>query len=126
MTRRDAQDRRALSRAYKDTPRTAGVGVVRNTANGRLLLVAGLDVRSLLNRHQAQLRLGAHRNTALQDDWNAAGAGAFAFDVLDTLPPPKEPDDDPASDLATLEAMWLEKLQPFVPAGYNPVPKPKE
>ena len=89
-------DRRALTRAYKDTPRTAGVGAVRNTANGKILLVSSLDVRSLLNRHQAQLKLGAHRNAALQEDWQAAGAAAFTFEVLDTLPPPKDPDDDPA------------------------------
>ena len=118
------QDRRALIRQYKDTPRTAGVGAVRNSANGKILLVSSLDVRSLLNRHQAQLKLGAHRNAALQEDWQAAGAAAFTFEVLDTLPPPKDPDDDPAADLATLEAMWLDKLQPFTPAGYNRPPKP--
>ena len=119
------QDRRALIRAYKDTPRTAGVGVVRNVASGRVLLLASPDIRALLNRHLAQLRLGAHRNADLQADWNAAGADGFAFEVIDTLPPPESPDDDPAADLATLEQLWLEKLQPWAPAGYNPAPKPK-
>jgi len=119
------QNRRALIRAYKDTPRTAGVGVVRHVSSGRVLLVASPDIRSLLNRHLAQLRLGAHRNAALQTDWNAAGAEGFVFEVIDTLPPPESPDDDPAADLATLEELWLDKLKPFAPAGYNPVPKRK-
>ena len=119
------QDRRARIRAYKDTPRTAGVGVVRHVASGRVLLVASADIRSLLNRHLAQLRLGAHRNAALQADWNAAGAEGFAFEVIDTLPPPESPDDDVAADLATLEGLWLDKLKPYTPAGYNPPPKQK-
>ena len=118
-------DRRALIRAYKDTPRTAGVGIVRNVASGRVLVVASPDIRALLNRHLAQLRLGAHRNADLQADWNAAGADGFAFEVIDTLPPPESPDDDPAADLATLEQLWLEKLRPWAPAGYNAAPKPK-
>lgn len=118
-------DRRALIRAYKDTPRTAGVGIVRNVASGRVLVVASPDIRALLNRHLAQLRLGAHRNADLQADWNAAGADGFAFEVIDTLPPPESADDDPAADLATLEQLWLEKLRPWAPAGYNPAPKPK-
>lgn len=119
-----SQRRRELARAYKDTPRTAGVGVVRNTLSGKLLLIAGSDLPALLNRHQAQLRLGAHRNAALQEDWNTLGAERFAFEVLDTLSAPETPGADRAEDLRTLEALWLDKLKPFGPAGYNPPPKP--
>jgi len=119
-----AKTRRELAREYKDTPRTAGVGVVRNTVNGKVLLVASRDIPALLNRHLAQLRLGVHRNTALQADWTDLGAERFSFQVVDTLPPPDTPDYDPTEDLATLEALWLEKLAPFAPAGYHPVPKP--
>ena len=115
---------RELIREYKDTPRTAGVGVVRNTANGKVLLVSGPDIPALLNRHYAQLRFGGHRNRALSDDWRVHGEAAFRFEVLDTLePPPDKPDYDPTDDLAALEALWLEKLAPFEPAGYNRPPK---
>ncbi len=112
-------DRKALSRQYKETPRTMGVGVVRNTTNGCVLLVVGADLPSLLNRHRAQLRLRAHRNRALQHDWNTAGADAFEFSVLDTLTPKDVPGYDPTDDLAELEALWLDKLQPYEPAGYH-------
>jgi hypothetical protein len=118
-----SQRRRELARAYRDTPRTAGIGVVRNTLNGKVLLVSGADIPALLNRHQAQLRLGAHRNAALQEDWRAAGAERFTFEVLDTLSPPESPGADQTDDLRTLEALWLDKLKPFAPAGYHPVPK---
>lgn len=114
-----ALDRKALIRQYKETPRTMGVGAVRNLASGKVLLVAGPDIRALLNRHQAQLRLNAHPNRALLADWNDLGPEAFEFVVLDTLEPEDAPDYDPVADLRTLEAMWLEKLEPYGPGGYH-------
>lgn len=111
--------RRDLVREYKDTRRAAGVGAVRNTVSGKILLVAGVDLAALLNRNQAQLRLGAHRIAELQGDWNTLGADAFRFEVVDTLPAPEKVDYDPTEDLATLEAMWLDKLRPYGAKGYN-------
>jgi hypothetical protein len=96
-----------------------GVGVVRNLANGRVLVLAGSDLPSLLNRNRAQLRLNAHRNRALQADWKEMGPDAFEFVVLDTLKPKDTPDYDPTEDLHTLEALWLEKLSAFEPTGYH-------
>jgi hypothetical protein len=116
-------DRKALSRAYRDTPRTMGIGVVRHIGTGKVLLLAGQDIRSLLHRHLAQLRLGVHRNQALQRDWQAGGEQSFAFEVVDTLTPKDTPGYDPADDLRELEHLWLEKLAPFEPAGYNAPPQ---
>jgi hypothetical protein len=118
------QDRKALSREYKNTPRTAGIGLVRNAANGKVLLLAGRDIPALLNRHRAQLRLGAHRNLELQQDWKAVGEQRFAFEIVDTLTPKDTPGYDPGDDLRALEQLWLEKLTPFGAGGYNPPPKP--
>lgn len=116
-------DRKALSREYKNTPRTMGIGVVRNTVKGKVLLLAGQDIPSLLNRHRAQLRLGVHRNHELQQDWNAGSEQSFEFEVLDTLTPKDTPGYDPTDDLRGLEQLWLEKLAPFEPVGYTPLPK---
>ncbi len=117
-------DRKALVRAYRERPRTMGVGAVRNLDSGRLFLFAGTDLPALLNRHRAQLRTNGHRNRALQADWNALGAERFAFEVVDTLAPREEPGYDPTDDLEALEALWLDKLRPFEPAGYNRPPRP--
>src|SRR5262245_10049321 len=103
------QDQRALAREYKQTPRTIGVGAVRNTASGKLRLLASIDITALLNRQRAELSFGGHRNRALQQDWNEAGEAAFAFEVLDTLAPKDAPGWDPAADLKELEQLWLEK-----------------
>jgi hypothetical protein len=118
-----AKERKAFSREYKNTHRTMGIGLVRNAANGRVLLLAGQDISALLNRHRTELRFGSHRNVALQRDWNAAGEQVFTFEVVDTLTPRDTPGYDPADDLRALELLWLEKLEPFEPVGYNPAPR---
>ena len=118
------EDRKARIREYKDTPRTAGIGVVRNTASGKILLLAGRDIPALLNRHRAQLRFAGHRNAELQRDWATLGEQAFTFEVVDTLTPKDTPGYDPAEDLQALERLWLEKLEPFDAKGYNTRPKP--
>lgn len=113
-------DRRALVRAYKETPRPMGVFRIRHIASGRSLIGTSVDLPSILNRHRVQLRLDGHRNEALQREWNALGEEAFAFETLDVLTPREEPGYDPTDDLAALEAMWLEQLKPFAPDGYTP------
>lgn len=112
-------DRKALIRQYKQTPRPMGVGAVRNTVSGKMLVVASQDLPAILNRQQAQLRLNAHGNRALQADWNSLGPDAFEFVILDTLTPKDSPDYNPTEDLRTLEELWLEKLNAWEPTGYR-------
>jgi len=105
------QDRKALIRRYKETSRTMGVCRVLNTENGRFLIDASVDVRSLLNRHRAQLRMQGHPSRGLQRDWVALGPESFAFEVLDTLGPADDPEYDPSGDLRELENLWVQKLE---------------
>ena len=112
-------DRKAQIRAYKETPRPMGVFRVRNTANGKSLIGASVDVPGMLNRQRFQLRAGGHPDRALQQDWNESGPGVFEFETLDTLAPPDEPGCDPAADLQMLERMWLEKLGRPGSPGYR-------
>jgi hypothetical protein len=116
-------DKKALIREYKETQRPMGVYQIRNTVNGKVLIGTSVDLPSILNRERAQLRLGAHRNRALQQDWNEHGPEAFEFETLDTLPPSDKPGYNPKDDLKALEALWLEKLTPFDERGYNAKPK---
>ena len=116
-------DKKALSREYKESARPMGVFQIRNTVNGKVLIGMSANLPAILNRHRAELRLGGHRNRALQQDWNELGAEAFELEILDTLPPSDRPAYDPADDLKALEALWLEKLMPFGERGYNIEPK---
>ena len=121
-----SKDRKALSREYKETPRTMGVGAIRNTSNGKSFVVAGVNIPALLNRHKAQLRLGMHPNRALQQDFTSHGPDVFEFEILDTLAPPEKASDNSAEELRVLESMWMEKLTPFEPRGYHRKPKARD
>lgn len=105
-----AIDRKEAVRKYKETPRTMGVLVIRNTSTGKAFIGSSTDVLARLNRHRAALQFGKHPNRELQNDWNTLGADAFELTVLDTLKPSEEQASDPADDLAVLEAMWRDKL----------------
>jgi len=116
---RKLSTRKELIRAYKEAPRPMGVYRVRNTANGKSLIGSWRDVRARLNRQKAELKLGIHKNAELLADWRNYGPDAFVFEILDTLEPQDDPYYDPREDLQVLEALWLEKLQPYGDAGYN-------
>ena len=103
-------DRKALRRAYKETPRPMGVYAVRNTVDGMVLLGGSTDLPGMLNRQRFQLENHASPYRQLQADWDRLGEGAFGFEVLDTLEPPDEPGFDATEDLAQLVEMWRERL----------------
>ena len=112
-------DRKTLIREYKETRRPMGVYRVLNTVNQKSFVGTSVDLPSMLNRQESQLRMGGHPNRALQKDWNEFGADAFKFEILDTLTPPEQTGYDPKSDLRALEELWLDKLSPFEERGYN-------
>lgn len=113
-------NRKAALREYRETRRPMGAYQVRNVVDGKVLVGVSVDLPAILNRNRTALRFGGHPNRALQADWNALGPDAFAFEVLDTLAPPEDRAYDPAEDLRTLEALWLDALKPFGERGYNP------
>jgi hypothetical protein len=103
-------DRKELRRAYKESPPPMGVWSVRNTVEGRALIGTAPNVAGRINRERFTLEMGSHPSRQLQADWNRLGAGSFAFDVIDTLEQPAEPEADPAEDLEALRIMWIERL----------------
>lgn len=103
-------DRKALLRAYKESPPPMGVWAVRNTAEDKLLIGASPNAPGRVNRERFSLETGGHLSVALQADWDRLGADAFVIEVLDTLDPSEDPDSDPAEELQELLEMWIEKL----------------
>ena len=108
-----------LKFAYKQTPRPVGVIQIKNCANGKLFIGSSTNAEGLLNRHQFELKRGAHRNKAMQQDWNEYGSEHFSFEIIECLEPNDDPQYDYREDLAVLEELWLEKLQPYGENGYN-------
>jgi hypothetical protein len=115
-----SRTRAELKRDYKESPPAAGVYAVRNKENGKVLVGAAMNMQGALNRWRFELSNGSHQKyPGLQEDWNRHGAGAFSFEVLDTLERSKDPGVDPAEELKVLEALWLDRLQPYGDKGYN-------
>mgnify|MGYP003757405513 CR=1 FL=1 len=119
----DMQSKKAMIREYKERKKPAGIFQIRNTVNGKILLGSSLNLEGKFNSHRFKLSIGRHPNTALQKDWNEYGPGSFEFEILDVVKDDGDHSRDAANDLAVLEQMWYEQLQPFGERGYNPPPR---
>jgi hypothetical protein len=115
--------RQELKREYKERKKPAGVFQVKNLKNGRMLLGSSLNLDGTLNRHRFELKMGSHRNTELQKDYNELGPDAFAFEILEEVKVRDVPHFDLGDELTLLEQIWIESLQPFTERGYNKEPK---
>lgn len=111
--------KKELIRAYKETPTPMGVYQVKNLKNGRIFIGSHTNVPGKINSHRFQLTVGSHRNKELQEDWNACGADAFSFEVLELINPDKVPKDNWLNAVAALEEKWLDQLRPYDENGYN-------
>lgn len=114
------KSRKELIREYKERRKPAGVFMIKNTVNGKVLLGSSLNLEGPLNSHRFMLRSGKHLNEALQRDWDAFGAESFVFEILETVPESEDPAFNVDEELTLLEEIWLEKLEPFGERGYNP------
>jgi hypothetical protein len=111
--------KKELIREYKETPRPMGVFQIKNSVNGKILLLKALDIPGIINRHRLDLSRGVHRNHKLQADWIQYGADSFSFDILATLKPEETLPEQWPKAVADLLKQWMEKLQPFEDAGYH-------
>jgi group I intron endonuclease len=116
----DVKTRKELKKEYLRMPKEMGVYRIRNKLNNRSYIAASPDIKARFNRHRMSLKMNNESIKALHTEWLEYGEEAFEFEVLDRLTPLDIPDYDPTEDLKTLEALWIEKLQPYEPAGYHP------
>jgi hypothetical protein len=107
--------KKQLKQDYQQRVPSIGVFQIRNTNNEKILLVAGKDLRALINRHRFQ----RHPNKALQEDWQRFGENTFAFEIIEEVTPPAGLSFDMRRELETMENLWLAELNPFGERGYN-------
>jgi hypothetical protein len=112
-------DKKELKKQYKQNLPPMGIYKIENLANGKILMGSSKNLPGKENSYRFQLRQGSHMNKELQRDYLQFGEDAFTFSVIDYLEPKEGPDHDYTGDLAALEEMWLEKLQPYGEKGYN-------
>ncbi len=113
------KSKKDIKREYKERQKPAGIFQVKNTANGKVLLGSSLNLEGPLNGHKFMLTIGRHHNQALQKEWNEYGPDKFVFEILDVVKIKDDPNFNLNHELALLEQIWLEELQPFGERGYN-------
>ncbi len=112
-------NKKELIKQYKQTIQPMGVYQIRNKRNGKLYIGSTKNLLGKLNSHKFQLKNNLHINLEMQKEFNEIGGEGFSFDILDCLEPREDLNYDYTEELKMLEAMWLEKLQPFNEKGYN-------
>jgi hypothetical protein len=121
-----ANKKKELKRDYLQNHTPMGIYQIRNTANAKILVGAALNLRGALNGSKVQLKAGNYSNKSLQSEWNEFGTDNFTFEILDELAATEGPGHDYRADLASLEELWLERLQPYGERGYNTKKKDTE
>jgi hypothetical protein len=104
-------NRSEAKKEYKQSKRPMGVYRIRNTRNGKSYVGYSTDLQARMNRQQAELKFGSHRNAELLGEWKSFGESSFEFEVLDELEPDENSKADPAQELRILSEMWIRKLQ---------------
>lgn len=110
--------RNELKQSYKEMKTEAGVYQIRNTVNGKVLVAATPNLKTMEGK-RFQLRMGSHKNADLQAEWKQFGEDAFEFEVLEVLEDKVEGAIARQEALRLLDQKWLDKLQPYGDRGYN-------
>ena len=104
-------DRSALKKAYKEARQPMGVYRITTSQSDKIYIGTSANLPAKLNRHQAELKFGSHRNKELQAIWNKFGKTAFTFEILDELDQEKSLSSKPEDELLVLADMWVQKLE---------------
>ena len=112
-------DKKELKKQYKQAVQPMGIFRIKNLKNGKIFIGSAKNLPGKLNSIKFQLEHGSHPNYELQKDFNDLGEKNFSFEAIDYLEPKEDLAYDYTKDLALLEEMWIEKLQPFSEKGYN-------
>ena len=114
-------NRKELIKQYKQTIQPMGIYQIKNKRNGKVYIGSTKNLPGKINSHKFQLKNDLHSNREMQKEFREVGEEGFSFDILDRLEPKEDLNYDYSEELKTLEAMWIEKLQPFNEKGYNKI-----
>lgn len=108
----ESTSRREQRRQYKETPRAMGVYLMCNTVTQHRVLKSSLNLDGAINRERFELRMGSHRDLALQHAWRQLGEAALQIEVIEVVKHRPDPGFDPAAALAESLALWRAELLP--------------
>lgn len=107
----DKLNKKELKAAYKELKVIGGICAIKNTVNGKMLILPVNNLHAYKNRFGFSQATGSLIDDKLQQDWEQFGSSSFVLEVLEEL----ERDDNQTpqafrDDLNTLKEIWLEKL----------------
>lgn len=107
----DKQGKKDRTMQYKERKITGGIYAIKNTMNGKRLVLPASDLQGSKNRFSFAQQTNSCMNLKLKDDWDKYGGSVFAFEVLELLEKKESQTvQEFADDVKTLEALWYEKL----------------
>jgi group I intron endonuclease len=112
-------DKKKLLKEYKQTVQPMGIFQIRNLQNGKIFIGNSTNLNAVMNRFKFDPEMSCNVVSQLKKEFSQYGADNFVLEIIDRLEPKKEPDYNYREDLAELEQMWIDKLQPFGDKGYN-------
>ncbi|MGI8857558.1 MAG: GIY-YIG nuclease family protein [Thermomicrobiales bacterium] len=111
----DRARRKELQAEYKRTRPDAGVYRIVNSKNNKVFLGSTTDVAGIGKKlaFARSTNMSGVLDLRLRDDIRAFGIEAFSLEVLEVLETePAMTTEEIRRDLATLEELWREKLDP--------------
>ena len=81
----DNAGKKEAIREYKERKQLQGVFAIRCDASGEVWVGSSPNLDAHQNREWFTLRSGLHRNKALQAAWNAHGADAFRYEIVEEI-----------------------------------------
>jgi hypothetical protein len=107
----DKDRKREIVSEYKQRKTTGGVCKITNTANGRYMLKAEVDLQSFQNRFNFSMRMNSCLHPKMQRDFNEYGAEAFTLEFLEETEKKEDESTMGFRDrLTRMEKAWAEKF----------------
>lgn len=103
--------KREIINEYKQKKTKGGVYKITNTANGKYMLKAEMDLQSFQNRFNFSMRMNTCLHPKMQKDFNEYGAEAFILEFLEEVEKKEEESVMGFRDrLKRLEETWADKF----------------
>jgi len=107
----DKQNRKELQAAYKERKVIGGICAIKNTVNGKMLILPVNNLYAYKNRFEFSQATGSLIDDKLDKDWEKFGAHSFVLETLEELEKGATQTTQAfRDDLKTLKEIWLEKL----------------
>ena len=107
----EKSNKKEIIAAYKERKVIGGVYAIKNTVNGKVLLLSANNLQGCKNRFEFAQSTGGCVSFQLKEDWNKYGGKAFVFEQLEEIEKkPEQTQKEFDEDIKLLHQIWIEKL----------------